>query len=54
MVVQPDTIEGKTKYALYYHGRYVGFDAWDSEIGCPFAEGFHYKPKRQFVPLDVM
>jgi hypothetical protein len=54
MTVQPVTIDKQQKYALYYHGHYVGFDAWDNEIWCSFTEGFHYKPKIQFVPTDLV
>jgi hypothetical protein len=52
IIVQPVTIEGKRKYALYMHGQYIAFDAWDNEIGNVFSEGYYYKPKLQFVATD--
>ena len=45
MVIQPVTVEGKTKLALYYSGGYIGKNAWDDEIYCSFNEGYYYKPK---------
>ena len=53
MTVQPITIGKEKKYAVYFSGHYIGFDAWDNEIWCPFTEGFHYKPKLQFVATDI-
>jgi hypothetical protein len=52
MVVQPVTIDGIKKYALYYNGVYMGFDAWDNEIHCVFASGYHWCPRMQFTSSD--
>ena len=53
MVVQPVTVEGKTKLALYYTGEYIGKNAWDNEIYCSFNQGYYFKPKLQFVVVDT-
>jgi hypothetical protein len=57
MVTQPVTaIENNkevTKYALYYSGEYVGYDAYDNEIYCSFNEGWYFKPKLEFLVYDI-
>jgi hypothetical protein len=53
LVIQPVTENNEKKYALYYHARYVGYDAWDNEIGSVFSNGYHWRPKLQFTAFDV-
>jgi hypothetical protein len=36
------------------HGQYVGFDAWDNEIAASFSEGYHFKPRLQFLATDLV
>jgi hypothetical protein len=53
MTVQPVTVEGKKKYALYYQGQYIALDSWGSEISHTFTTGYHYAPELQFGVTDV-
>jgi hypothetical protein len=53
MIFQPVTINNEKKYALYYTGQYYGLDAWESEIGITFNEGYYFKPKLVFKVFDV-
>jgi hypothetical protein len=53
MILQPVTIDGKRKFAIYWHGSYVGIDGFDSEIYVSFSTGYHYKPKLQFMVTDI-
>jgi hypothetical protein len=57
MVTQPVTArENKKeviKYALYYSGEYIGYDAYDNEVYCSFNEGWYFKPRLKFVVYDT-
>jgi hypothetical protein len=41
-----------TRDAVYYYGRYEGFDRRDNQIACNFAEGWFLRPKIRFTLTD--